>query len=191
MVHSLYHMTDEELVSHIQTGDIELFGQIMDRYTDKLSRYGRRFLASSDHIEDIVQDVFIKSYQNIQSFDTTRKFSSWIYRIAHNAFVNALRDRAKEPVTLFDFDTLLSHTAYENPVEQRKEDDEMRVLVQKGIETLAPIYREAVTLYYFEEMDYQQISDILEIPIGTVGIRLSRAKALVKKHVASYSHIHI
>jgi RNA polymerase sigma-70 factor (ECF subfamily) len=176
-------MTDEELASLIQQGDRELFGQIMDRYTDKLSRYGRRFLSSTDHIEDIVQDVFIKTYQNIQGFDTTRRFSSWIYRIAHNAFVNALRDRSKEPVTLFDFDTLLAHTAYENPVEQKKEDDEMRVLVQKGIENLVPIYREVVTLYYFEGMDYQQISDILEIPIGTVGIRLSRAKVLLKKHI--------
>jgi RNA polymerase sigma-70 factor, ECF subfamily len=184
-------MTDEELTSLIQKGDAELFGQLMDRYTEKLSRYGKKFLSNNDHIEDIVQDVFIKAYQNIQSFDSTRKFSSWIYRIAHNAFVNALRDTSKEAVTLFDFDTLLAHTAYENPVEERKEEEDMRVLVNTGIQDLAPMYREVVTLYYFEDMDYQQISDILEIPLGTVGIRLSRARALLRKHVVSHNHLHI
>ena len=65
----------------------------MDRYQAKLLRYGRRFLAQDDHIVDVVQDVFIKTYENIQSFDATRKFSPWIYRIAHNAFVNEIRQK--------------------------------------------------------------------------------------------------
>ena len=183
-------MTDEELVALVQKGNKEIFGQIMDRYTEKLSRYGRRFLSSPDHIEDIVQDVFIKTYQNIQSFDVTRKFSSWIYRIAHNALVNALRAKVTEPIPYFDFDTFISHPIHEESVEDLKEAEEMRVLLEKGIQELAPLYREVLTLYYFENMDYQAISDILEIPIGTVGIRLSRAKAMLRKHVAAHINIH-
>src|ERR1035437_9340302 len=173
-------MTDEELASLIQKGDLELFGQLMDRYTEKLFRYGKRFISDTNHIEDIVQDVFIKTYQNIQSFDSTRKFSSWIYRIAHNAFVNALRKKANEPFIHFDFDKLIAHTAYEDETEDLKEKEHMRVLLENSIQNLDPMYREVLTLYYFEDSDYREISDILEIPIGTVGIRLSRAKTLLR-----------
>ena len=180
-------MTDEEIAALVQKGNSEIFGQLMDRYTEKLSRYGRKFLSSPENIEDIVQDVFIKTYQNMQSFDSTRKFSSWIYRIAHNAFVNALRDRATEPLIPFDFDALISHTAYEDSTQERKEAEEMRVLLKKGIQDLTAMYREVVTLYYFENLDYRDISDILEIPVGTVGIRLSRAKAMLKKHLHTNS----
>jgi len=177
-------MTDEEIAMLVQKGDGEIFGQLMDRYTEKLVRYGRRFLREPENIEDIVQDVFIKTYQNIRSFDPERKFSSWIYRIAHNAFVNALRDRGTEPLISFDFDALISHTLYEDGEQEKKEDEEMRVLLAKGIENLSAMYREIVTLYYFENLGYEQISDILEIPLGTVGIRLSRARAMLKKYFA-------
>jgi RNA polymerase sigma-70 factor (ECF subfamily) len=181
-------MKDEDLALLVQKGEEDAFGELMDRYTSKLTRYGGRFLARTEHIEDIVQDVFIKTYQNIQSFDATRKFSSWIYRIAHNTFVNALRKQSTEPLIDLDFDTLLSYTVFENPVEKKKEEEEMGVLVRKGIERLSVAYREVVTLYYFEELSYQEISDILEIPTGTVAIRLSRAKALLKKDLLENNH---
>lgn len=181
-------MSDEQLATLVQAGEEDAYGAIMDRYTAKLTRYGKRFLSRSENIEDIVQDVFIKTYQNIQSFDATRKFSSWIYRIAHNAFVNALRKQSTEPVFVFDFDALVAHPAYENTVEERKEDEEMSVLLKKGIDGLPPAYREIITLYYFEELNYQEIADILEVPIGTVGIRLSRAKAILKKGLLKNEH---
>jgi RNA polymerase sigma-70 factor (ECF subfamily) len=176
-------MTDEQLVIRVQSGQDEAFGELMDRYTEKLSRYGKRFLSQSEYIEDIVQDVFIKTYQNINSFDTKRKFSPWIYRIAHNAFVNALRKKSTEPVLMFDFDALVSHTIVDDPEERRKEDEEMGVLLKKGIENLTPAYREIITLFYFENLSYEEISEVLEIPIGTVGIRLSRAKRSLREHV--------
>ena len=82
--------TDEELALLVQKGDKEKFGLLMKRYDPKLSRYGRKFLSRKENIDDIVQDIFISTFQNIQGFDVSLKFSSWIYRIAHNAFVNAL-----------------------------------------------------------------------------------------------------
>ena len=83
--------TDEEIVELIQSGQTDLFGVIVDRYEDKMKRYSRKFLLNQDDINDIVQDVFIKAYTNIQSVDIKRKFSSWLYRIAHNHLVNYLR----------------------------------------------------------------------------------------------------
>jgi len=83
--------TDEAIALRVQGGDGEVFGELIERYQAKLSRYARKFLLDPDDAADIVQDIFIKSYQNIQSFDATRRFSPWIYRIAHNEFVNALK----------------------------------------------------------------------------------------------------
>ncbi len=83
-------LSDEQLAVLVQNGDKEKFGVLMERYQGKLFRYGKKFLSNEDNIEDVVQDVFIKTYQNIQSFDSTQRFSPWIYRIAHNTYVNAL-----------------------------------------------------------------------------------------------------
>ncbi|MHA1211225.1 MAG: RNA polymerase sigma factor, partial [Candidatus Heimdallarchaeota archaeon] len=98
--------TDEEIARLVQSGNIDIFGEIVNRYEEKIKRYGRKFLSGIQDIEDIVQDVFLKTYENIQSFDTKRKFSSWIYRIAHNEFVNALKKHKKKPLPLFELDIL-------------------------------------------------------------------------------------
>ncbi len=175
--------TDEELVLLIQQGLEEPFGILMDRYTQKLLRYGKRFISSPDNIEDIVQEVFIKVYKNIQSFNTKLKFSPWIYRIAHNAFVNYLRKKDKEPLLVFDFDALLNHSIYEDPAIKEKENEETRVLLDTGLKQLPPAYREILVLYYFEDLSYQEIADVLHVPTGTVGIRLKRAREILKKHI--------
>src|SRR6185369_16155577 len=80
--------SDEQIVEEVQKGDTDAFGVLVERFEPKLLRYGRKFLATEEDIEDIAQDVFLSAYKNIQSVDTSLKFSPWIYRIAHNAFAN-------------------------------------------------------------------------------------------------------
>ena len=83
--------TDEETVLQVQDGDTESFGILVERYEAKMMRYAHRFLFGYHDAEDLMQEVFIKAYTNIQSFDTKRRFSSWLYRIAHNEFINAIK----------------------------------------------------------------------------------------------------
>ncbi len=173
-------MSDEALAARVQQGDKELFGVLMERYEAKLLRYGRKFLSEHDDIVDIVQDVFVSTYQNIQNFDTSQKFSPWVYRIAHNAFVNGLKKNSYNPLLLVDFDTLISHTAYEDPAPRERELEEMKKMIQKGLSELQPKYREVLILHYLENMPYKEIADILQIPSGTVGIRIKRAKEALK-----------
>ncbi len=173
---------DEQLAILVQKGDKELFGVLMERYEAKLLRYGRKFLSNRDDIEDVVQEVFIKTYESIQSFDVSLKFSSWIYRIAHNTFVNALRKNSRNPILhLFDFDTLVSHPVYEDPENFEKEQKSMKKMLDRGLDELTPQYKEILILYFLEELSYKEIADVLRIPIGTVGIRVKRAKAALKK----------
>ncbi|MBA3732776.1 RNA polymerase sigma factor [Patescibacteria group bacterium] len=173
--------TDEQLAKLVQEGDGEQFGTLMERYQQKLFRYGRKFLASEDNIEDVVQDVFIKTYQNIQSFDVSQRFSPWIYRIAHNTYVNALKKSSNGPLYIFDFDTLISHTVVEDPIEKEREQKEIKEIVDKGLGEIEPKYREMLVLYYIEDLSYKEISDILRVPIGTVGVRIMRAKEILKE----------
>lgn len=174
-------MTDEELARAVQAGNPDMFGPLVERYQDKLLRYGRKFLSTPQDIEDIVQDVFVSAYQNMQSFDTSQRFSPWIYRIAHNAFVNGLRKKSRNPLEYVDFDTFLAHQVYDDPAVREREQKEIEKMLEKSLEALDYKYREVLVLYYLEEMSYKDIAEILQVPQGTVGIRLKRAKEVLRK----------
>jgi RNA polymerase sigma-70 factor (ECF subfamily) len=175
--------TDEELAALVQGKSEAAFGVLMNRYQPKLLRYGRKFLSETAPIEDVVQEVFIKTYQNIRSFDAARPFSPWIYRIAHNMFANTLRYNSHRPFITVDLDLFSAHTAYEIDPAADEEREEARTLVERGLKALSPIYREVIVLYYIEQLSYQEIAEVLRIPLGTVGIRLRRAREAMKTYV--------
>ena len=177
---SIEPISDEVLALHVQKGDTEAFGELVTRYEAKLARYGTKFLSNKEDITDLVQDVFLKAYQNMQSFDSSLKFSPWIYRIAHNEFVTALRKRSRRPVMFVDFDTFLAHPVYDDPSEKEREQKEIKAVLEKGIEELTPKYREVLVLYYLENLSYQEVADVLHVPVATVGIRLKRAREKLK-----------
>ena len=176
--------TDETVAVEVQKGNAAAFGILMQRYEAKLARYGHKFIADSDDIKDLVQDVFIKSYVNIKSFDADRKFSPWIYRIAHNEFVNAIKKKkGRMTFSLSDFDALLPHPMAKEDIESDAQRKELRTMLEQSLEKLDPKYREPLVLYYFEDLDYKEIGEILQMPVSTVGIRLQRGKGMLKKLV--------
>ncbi len=181
-------LSDEQLVALVQKGAEVALTVLMERYTDKLLRYGHRLLPGESNIGDIVQDVFVTVYKNIQDFDAARQFSPWVYRIAHNAFVDIVRKKTKEPLYIFDLDRIVPHPVYEDTSLHEKEKEEIRVLLEKSLQGLSSQYREIIDLYYFEHFSYKEIADILHIPIGTVGIRLSRARDALKKKFPTQTH---
>lgn len=173
--------TDERIASRVQAGDTEAFGELIERYQAKLLRYGRKFLFDAEDAEDVVQDVFIKAFRNIRSFDASRRFSPWIYRIAHNEFVNALKKRqASRTIFAFDIDTLFPHLTAPDTADSVTLERDLRTALERHLDKLDAKYREPLILYYLEGMDYKEISDILHIPVSTVGVRLARARASLK-----------
>lgn len=172
---------DEDIAIQVQSGDVDAFGVLVTRYQSKLLRYGRKFLSNKENIEDLVQDSFIRAYQSIKSYDAAFPFAPWMYRIAHNTFINGSKKQRRSPFAVFDFDTLLAHPTYTDPLEVEKDREEIRVRMASALDTLPSKYKEVLILHYMEELPYKSIADILQIPIGTVGIRISRAKALLKK----------
>lgn len=172
--------TDETIAVLVQSGDVEAFGFLVERYEKKLQRYARKFLFGVEDVEDLVQDVFLKAYENIHSFDPKRKFSPWIYRIAHNEFINALKRKISSPVAFFDPDILFPMQSAPERADTEAMEREVKEMLDLYIAKLDVKYREPLILYYYEELNYQEIADVLKIPISTVGVRLGRGKAQLK-----------
>ncbi|OGZ45771.1 MAG: hypothetical protein A2756_02585 [Candidatus Ryanbacteria bacterium RIFCSPHIGHO2_01_FULL_48_27] len=183
--------TDEAIAMRVQEGDIESFGLLMDRYESKLMRYARKFLSDGEDIKDIVQDVCVKAYTNIQSFDADKRFSPWIYRIAHNELVNALKKKRRMPLFFFDLDVILPHPVAPETADGEANRQELRRVLDQYLGRIGPKYREPLVLYFFEEMEYKEIADILQIPISTVGVRIARGKAMLKKLLTQDDKVYV
>ena len=168
--------TDEEIARLVQAGKKEAFGELVTRYESKMIRYGRKFLFGYEDVEDAVQEVFIKAYRNIQSFDATKKLSSWLYRIAHNEFINTIKKKGKEPLPFFDADTLFPHPVSPEKSDQQTHLREAKEMIESCLSKLTPKYREILILYYLEELSYKEIADVLRVPMATVGVRLKRGR---------------
>ena len=172
----LAEFTDEELVAWVRTKDKEAYGEIVRRYQDKLLRYAYYILGDSHQAADIVQESFVKAYVNLQGFNLKKKFSSWIYRIVHNEALKFISKHKRE-TGLFDNADFDSGVNIEREYTQK----ETAAMVRKCLGKIPILYREPLSLYYLEGNSYQEISDILRIPVGTVGTRINRAKKLMKK----------
>lgn len=170
--------TDEQVAHRVQQGERDAFGILVDRYEQKMLRYAHRFLYTYEDREDAVQEVFLRAYEHIQSFRTTERFSPWIYRIAHNIFINTIRKKGRERVSFVDLDTLFPAGV---PEESTDESFAIPPGFEQALATLDPKYREVLVLFYFEEKSYDDIADILRIPKATVGVRLARGRAGLKK----------
>jgi RNA polymerase sigma-70 factor (ECF subfamily) len=170
------NLTDEEIVEKIRLNDRDLYAVIIDRYKNKLLRYAGNLVHDEDKASHIVQDSLVKAYINLNGFNTKYKFSSWIYRIVHNEAINIIKKHKKEIPLLDDFD-------FESEEDIAKDFDkkEMIIYLEKCLDSIPLMYSEPLTLYYLEEKSYEEISDILRIPTGTVATRINRAKKLMKK----------
>lgn len=125
---------------------------------------------------DVVQEGFIKAYINLNGFDIKKKFSSWIYRIVHNEAMNAVqKNKRHQPID--EYSDIESGTNLEDEFIK----NEIIRHAHKCLEEMPLLYKEPLSLFFIEEKSYEEISDILRIPIGTVGTRVNRAKGLMKK----------
>ena len=174
------NLSDEKLVELVRLKNKELYSEVVKRYQDKLLRYANYLLKNNDEAQDVVQNSFIKAYKNLFKFDLKRKFSSWIYRIVHNEAINYLKKKKKE-VSLEINDQLILNLSSKENIELTYEKKEVKKRVEKCLALLPIKYKVVLVLFFLEEKSYDEISDILRMPIGTVGTRVSRGKLLLKK----------
>ena len=177
--------TDEELVDLI-LGNQDYFLCLMKRYEKKLLSYLKRLTSERvEDLEDMLQEIFIKVYLNLNEFDQSLKFSSWIYRISHNHAISHYRKKQTRPEIIDDEDDrIMSSIADEFDIKRELDQTILRNKINKALDSMDVKYKEVIILKYFEEKDYTEICDILKKPIGTVGTLLSRAKNNLKKKLS-------
>lgn len=171
---------DSTLVRMVLKKSPYAYRELERRYQKKLFTYLYHLVGNREETEDILQNVFIKTYNNIQRFDTQRKFSSWIYRIAHNEAINFLKKRNKRRFISWE-DIVASKDKLETSSEEKTPVEkwiskEVRAEVQGALDKLPRKYREVLVLRYFLDKSYGDIGEILKKPVNTVGTLISRAK---------------
>jgi RNA polymerase sigma-70 factor (ECF subfamily) len=177
--------TDGELVG-LALADQSYFLYLMRRYEAKLLAYIKRISNfSHDEAEDILQEVFIKIYENLNDFDKDLKFSSWAYRITHNEVISHYRKAKARPQNLpFNInDKVLANLSSDLDIKREIEAGYLRKAINKILANLDIKYREVLVLKFLEEKSYKEISDILKKPMGTVATLINRAKGEFKQEL--------
>jgi RNA polymerase sigma-70 factor (ECF subfamily) len=160
---------DSELVAQCLAGRTAAFEPLVARYQRPLFNLAYRMLGSHDQAIDATQNAFVKAYQHLDSFDSNKRFFSWIYRILKNECLNVLRDRRPGEPLPHDL------AASGGPIEDL-ERRERRMAVQTALRALTDEHREVILLRHFTELSYEEIAAALDIPVKTVRARLYTAR---------------
>lgn len=173
-------VTDEVLIARFQRGDLQAFDVLVQRYKDQLLNYVFRFVGNRVDAEDIVQETFLRVYKNKHYYKEIAKFSTWIYTIAGNLAKTELRRRKRRKIFSVsnfvnderDFDIPDTERNPEKEVDGNLKYDD----IQKAIDKLPPKFKEVILLRDVQGFAYEEISQILNIPLGTVKSRVNRGR---------------
>ena len=188
MERNLNDLTDEELILEFQSsGNEKLFEILVSRFKNPLINYVYRFLGDYDSCVDVVQDTFIKVYRYKDNYSSLAKFSTWIYTIAGNlARTEYKRRRRKNFFSISSYGE--EQKTFDIPDEAYRPDvqTDMKMkseIIQKALLKIRDTYREAVILRDIQELSYEEISELMQIEIGTVKSRINRGRAELQKYL--------
>jgi len=175
--------SDEALAEAAKHGSEEAFRELVERFHRPVYALLVRMVRQPELAEDLAQETFLKAWKALARFDAERKFSSWVFKIAHNTALDVLRRGELETVSLdapFSADDdppdLPADLAAENPLLRTLARESGRAL-ERAVARLRPAYRGILLLRFAQEMTYDEIAEVLGVPLGTVKIHLFRARA--------------
>ncbi|MGG1675608.1 RNA polymerase sigma factor SigW [Neobacillus sp. NRS-1170] len=176
-------------IKQVIKGDQDAFGEIVEIYKNSVYQLCFRMLGNKHEAEDVAQEAFIRAYVNIKSFNQELKFSTWLFRIATNLCID--RMRKKKPDYYLDAEvagteglTMYSQIPSNTPLPEKElESLELQETVQKEILKLPEKYRSAIVLKYVEELSLNEISEILDLPLGTVKTRIHRGREALRQQL--------
>ena len=179
--------TDEDLIERFQNGDEQAYIELVNRYRDRLMNFVYRFVNDYDQSEDIAQETLIKLYTHKHYYKKIAKFSTWIYTIAANLAKSELRKKKSRKVTnLSQMST--QEKEYELPADQPDTDQAIESefiekRIQAAIQKLPLHFKTVTILRDIQELSYEEISKIVDVPLGTVKSRINRARLQLQKEL--------
>ncbi|NLI60518.1 MAG: sigma-70 family RNA polymerase sigma factor [Clostridiales bacterium] len=175
---------ESQLIDKFMDGDLAAFEELVLLFDKKIYNYCLRMTNNPSDAEDLAQEVFIKVYRNLKSFRKDSKFSTWIYRIAHNTCVDNYRRKRFKLISLNKEEDQQEEMDIPSPnplPEEQLVSQEQYKLIKECIAELKPKYKSVIILRDIQSYSYKEIADILDIPIGTVKSNISRARALLRE----------
>ena len=177
---SQFLYTDEMLISRFQSGDENAYVELVNRYKDKLTNFVFYFLKDEENSEDIVQETFIRLYEKKHYYKEIAKFSTWIYTIARNLANTELRKKSRTKIMYLsqmnndkkDYDLKSSDPELNKNIEN----EFLMKEIHAAIDKLQENYKTVIVLRDIQGLDYEQISKIIGVPLGTVKSRINRAR---------------
>ena len=185
IIENIRTLTDGELIVGFIGGRADGFEELVRRYQRPITGYVFRMIGDYEASLDVTQEVFIKVYNSIEKYCPDYKFSTWLYRIAHNAAVDHLRRNSVTPQSL---ETENADGAYEIQIESRlsspeqdRERSEWRTEIDAVVRCLPPAYRDLILLRHSRDLSYDEIAEVTGLPLGTVKNRLFRAREMMRE----------
>ena len=177
--------TDVELIANAIKGREDGFEELVRRYQKQITGYVYRIVGDYDSSLDVTQEVFIKVYNSLHRYSSDYKFSTWLYRIAHNAAIDHLRRNSINPQSL---ETENEDGTYqlqiESPApspEKDREVSEWRTEIGQVIKRLPDAYKQLILLRHANDLSYDEIAEVTSLPLGTVKNRLFRAREMMRQ----------
>ncbi len=179
-------LEDDKLVKRAISGDQDAFKLLMNKYQKPLYYHIIKMVKNNEQVEDIIQESFVKAFSNLDSYNTNYAFSTWLYRITTNHTIDYLRKKKlkttsiDEPIRAKDGEMQIQIVGNAETDRQiiRKE---RKKIVSDAIKNLPDKYREVIEMRHLEELSYQEISEQLDLPLGTVKAHIFRAREMLYK----------
>lgn len=173
-----FKLSDEKLILRFQEGDINAYNELVKRYKDRLLNFVFRYFNNREQAEDVVQDTLIKLYTHASYYKNIAKFSTWIFTIAKNNALTELRkNKRKQTDSLWTDDgRVIDINSKDQSLDRRVQNEIAVDQLNKFLDEIPENFRMAVVLRDFQELSYDEISKILEIPIGTIKSRINRGR---------------
>lgn len=177
--------SDEILAEKSLAGDLAAFEELVNRFKNRVFALVYRIVCQQQEAEDITQEVFLTVYEKLYQYDLNKSFAPWIFRIASNASISALRRKKK--VVMLNFDETFTSpydvdNSQANP-QYALERKELKEEISRAIMTLPENYRTVIALRYQLDLDNQEIADVLEISKENVEVRIHRARKALRKAI--------
>lgn len=182
-------LEDDKLVKKAIGGDEQAYKKLVDKYERALYFHILKMIKDRDQVEDLVQEAFVKAFDNLNSYNTNYAFSTWLYRIATNNTIDYLRKKKLKTLSIDKpMKTKDGEMEIQLPDESAGTDREIirkqrQRIVQNAIDELPEKYRRVIKLRHMEEKSYKEIADILDAPLGTVKAHIFRARELLYKEL--------
>ncbi|MCK4352351.1 sigma-70 family RNA polymerase sigma factor [candidate division WOR-3 bacterium] len=173
----MWSKKNHDFITRLKNGDKRAFEELFKGYKNMIYTIVNRMVFNKERVNDLTADIFLKIYQNIQHFDERSKFSTWMYRITYNHCLDYIRAAKRDPLESYEpIDTMYNLSSKKMGVDTMVLKKEREGVLHKIVDTMPEKYRMVLNFYYFEDISYNEISEIMGIPIGTVKTYLFRAK---------------